>query len=136
MQKTCGTIRNGMLSNKALMPSVLYLSTTFKFKPSWTGKSSAKERKRTTLAEEAEMINATWHPTWEAADLLLANLDFREHVHSLRQCHTEDMPFLHHHSPAADTNVDNLTRQGYQGSTDYLLRHWLTTQGHPMRNTA
>eukprot|EP00983_Pelagomonas_calceolata_P081058 1155409-Pelagomonas_calceolata.AAC.3 len=80
------------------------------------------------------MRNVTWYPTWEA-DLLLANPDFKEHVQSFEQSHTENVSFLHQHLPA-DTNVDNLTRQGYKGSTGHLQRHWLTTQGHPMRNTA
>eukprot|EP00983_Pelagomonas_calceolata_P117611 1160429-Pelagomonas_calceolata.AAC.26 len=60
---------------------------------------------------EAEMI-ITWHPTWEAADLILASPDFKEHVQSFEQSYTEIVPFLDQHLPAADTNVDNLTRQG------------------------
>ena len=65
--------------------------------------------------------------------MLLANPDFDKHVQSFKQSHLHNIPS---HSPAADTNVDNLTRQGYEGSTDHLQRHWITTQGHPMRNKA
>eukprot|EP00983_Pelagomonas_calceolata_P008853 287791-Pelagomonas_calceolata.AAC.1 len=87
-------------------------------------------------AEELEIINVTWHPTWEAADLLLANPDFKKLVQSFEQSHKKNVPFLHQRSPAADTNVDDLTCQGYKGSTNHLQRHCLTTQGHPMRNKA
>eukprot|EP00983_Pelagomonas_calceolata_P081995 1155780-Pelagomonas_calceolata.AAC.1 len=42
--------------------------------------TNSQRIERITLAQEAEMINVTWHPTWEAADLLFANPDFKEHT--------------------------------------------------------
>ena len=51
--------------------------------PSCTNLSNSQKANRTRLAEEEEMIKAFWHPTWEPAEMLLANPDFDKHVQSL-----------------------------------------------------
>eukprot|EP00983_Pelagomonas_calceolata_P004743 155534-Pelagomonas_calceolata.AAC.1 len=73
------------------------------------------------------MVNVIWHPTWEAADVLLENTDYKPHVQSFEQSHTQNT-LPHQRLPAADASIDNPTRQGYEGSTEPLQSHWLTTQ--------
>ena len=54
-----------------------------------------------------------WQPTWEAAEPLLANPDFRTYVASYENADTSTQL----NAQSEDQKIDNLTKQGYDGCT-------------------
>ena len=76
------------------------------------------------------MIKVIWQPTWEAAELLLANPDFKAYVDSCENGDTSTQ--LNAHSE--DQEIDNLTKQGYNGCTQHLENMWDSSQGQNIRD--
>ena len=50
--------------------------------------AQAEKDTRKSYAEEKIMIKVIWKPTWEAAQLLLANTDFKSYVDSYENADT------------------------------------------------
>ena len=67
------------------------------------------------------MIKVIWQPTWEAAELLLANPDFKTYVDSYENADTS--------TQLNDQEIDNLTKQGYGGCTQHFENMWDSSQG-------
>jgi hypothetical protein len=62
------------------------------------------------------MIKVIWQPTWEAAELLLANPDFKTNVDSHENADTSTQL----NAQSEDQEIDNLTKQGYDGCTQHF----------------
>jgi hypothetical protein len=56
--------------------------------PACNDLTQAEKDTRKSYAEEKEMIKVIWQPTWEAAELLLANPDFKTYVDSYENADT------------------------------------------------
>ena len=52
-----------------------------------------------------------WQPTWEAAELLLANPDLKTYVDTYENADTSTQL----NAQSEDQEIDNLTKQGYDG---------------------
>jgi len=55
------------------------------------------------------MIKVIWQPTREAAELFLANPDFKTYVDSFENADTSTQLY----AQSEDQEIDNLTKQGY-----------------------
>ena len=78
------------------------------------------------------MIKVIWQPTWEAAELLLANPDFKTHVDSYENADTSTQL----NAQSDDQEIDNLTKQGYDGCTQQFENMWDSLQGQKIRDKA
>ena len=52
--------------------------------PAYTDLTQVGKDTRKSFAEDKEMVKVLWQPTWEAAELLLANSDFKIYVDSYK----------------------------------------------------
>ena len=76
------------------------------------------------------MIKVIWQPTWEAAELLLANPDFKTNVDSHENADTSTQL----NAQSEDQEIDNLTKQGYDGGTRHFEMMWDSLQGQNIRD--
>ena len=74
------------------------------------------------------MMKVIWQPTWEAAELLLANPEFKTYVNSYENADTVTQ--LNAQSEDQETN---LTKQGYDGCTQHFENMWDSSQGQNIR---
>jgi hypothetical protein len=84
--------------------------------PACTDLTQAEKDTRKSYPEEKEMIKVIWQPTWEAAELLLANPDFKTNVDSHENADTSTQL----NAQSEDQEIDNLTKQGYDGCTQHF----------------
>ena len=100
--------------------------------PACTTLTQTERAQRKAYAEHDETLHIKWHPSWEPTEMLVSNPDFKAHVQQFEhsQCSAQE-PI-----PPMDSAIDNLTRQGFHGSTHELKSHWTTTQGHKNRQNA
>jgi len=94
--------------------------------------AQAEKDTRKSYAEEKEMIKVIWQPTWEAAELLSANPDFRTYVASYENADTSTQL----NAQSEDQKIDNLTKQGYDGCTQHFKIMWDSPQGQNIRDKA
>jgi len=101
--------------------------------PACTDLTQAEKDTRKSFAEEKEMIKVFRQPTWEAAELLLANPDFKAYVDSYENADTSTQL----NAQSEDQEFDNLTKQGYDGCTPSNLKYvWDSLQGQDIRDKA
>ena len=74
-----------------------------------------------------------WQPTWEAAELLLANPDFKAYVDSSYE-NADTSTQLN--AQSEDQEIDNLTKQGYDGCTQHFENMWDSSKGQNIRDKA
>ena len=74
-----------------------------------------------------------WQPTWEAAELLLANPDFKAYVDSSYE-NADTSTQLN--AQSKDQEIDSLTKQGYDGCTQHFENMWDSSQGQNIRDKA
>ena len=74
-------------------------------------------------------MKVIWQPTWEAAELLLANPEFKTYVNSYENADTVTQ--LNAQSEDQETN---LTKQGYDGCTQHFENMWDSSQGQNIRD--
>ena len=79
--------------------------------PACNDLTQAEKDTRKSYAEEIEMIKVIWQPTWEAAELLLANPDIKTYVDSYGNADTSTQL----NAQSEDQEIDNLLKQGYDG---------------------
>jgi hypothetical protein len=82
--------------------------------PACTDLTQAEKDTRKSYAEE--MIKVIWQPTWEAAELLIANPDFKTYVDSYGNADASTQL----NAQSEDQEIDNLTKQGYDGCTQHF----------------
>ena len=75
------------------------------------------------------MIKVIWQPTWEAAELLLANPDFKTYVDSYENADTSTQL----NAQSEDQEIENLTKQGYDGCTQHFENMWDSSRGQNIR---
>ena len=86
-----------------------------------------------SYAEGKEMVRVLWQPTWKAAELLLANPDFKTYIDSYENA---DMSTQLSVQPE-DKKIDNRTKQGYDGCTQHFDTMWeSSSQGQNIRDKA
>jgi hypothetical protein len=78
------------------------------------------------------MIIVIWQPTWEAAELLLANFDFKTYVDSYKNADTSTQL----NAQSEDQEIDKSTKQGYDGCTHHFENMWDLSQGQNIRDKA
>ena len=96
-----------------------------------------EKESRHHFAENEELQMVTWEPTWEPKDLANSHPDFGQKIQEYLR---DKQPDPNLSSPAADTSLDNLTRQGFskddisdnpwQQKSDYILRNKVTFDFH------
>ena len=68
---------------------------------------------------------------WEAAELLLANPDFKAYADSYENADSTQL-----NAQSEDQEIDNLTKQGYGGCTQQFENMWDSSQSQNIRDKA
>jgi len=100
--------------------------------PACNDLTQAEKDTRNPMQKKKEMIKVIWQPTWEAAELLLANPDFKTYVDSYENADTSTQL----NAQSEDQEIDNLTKQGYNSCTQHFENMWDLSQGQNIRDKA
>ena len=100
--------------------------------PACNDLTQAEKDTRKFYAEEKELIKVIWQPTREAAELFLANPDFKTYVDSFENADTSTQLY----AQSEDQEIDNLTTQGCDGCTQHFENMLDSLKGQNIRDKA